>query len=99
MYGVTNKEKQILITATEDREEVLIQIEDKGLGIDLDKFSAKLFALGSRFHTHIEQGDGIGMFLSKNQIEGMGGKIGIESTPQKGTIIFIHLLRAEIPTT
>ncbi|MCK0146151.1 PAS domain S-box protein [Arenibacter sp. F26102] len=61
-----------------------LSISDNGLGIDLDRHGSKLFGMYKTFHSHPEA-RGIGLFISKNQIEAMGGKIEVESELDKGT--------------
>ncbi|WP_420315777.1 ligand-binding sensor domain-containing protein [Ekhidna sp.] len=91
LYGITNEQNKIQIDVKEMDDEIMISVEDYGIGINLNKFQDKVFTLGARFHTSIEQGDGIGMFLSKNQVESMGGKIAIESKVGEGTRVIIYL--------
>ncbi|GAB4328206.1 MAG: hypothetical protein OHK0038_02020 [Flammeovirgaceae bacterium] len=83
-YRRPNVESWIRIEAHKENNAVVITIEDNGLGIDLEKYGHKLFKMNSRFHLQIE-GKGIGLFLTKYQIEAMGGKITVDSTPNKGT--------------
>lgn len=64
-------------------------IEDNGLGIDLETYGDKLFGMYKTFHQH-EDSRGIGLFLTKNQIEAMNGKITVESTPNQGTTFKIY---------
>ncbi len=59
-------------------------IKDNGLGIDLDKNGKKLFQLNRTFHKNIN-GKGMGLFMTKKQIESMGGKIFVQSKPGIGT--------------
>jgi signal transduction histidine kinase len=61
-----------------------ISIQDNGIGIDLDQHKSKMFHLYKRFHLHVA-GKGMGLFLVKTQIERLGGRIEVESTPQQGT--------------
>ena len=61
-----------------------LSIADNGLGIDLDRHGSKLFGMYKTFHSHPEA-RGIGLFISKNQIEAMGGHIEVESEMGKGT--------------
>ncbi|MBP9924777.1 MAG: tetratricopeptide repeat-containing sensor histidine kinase [Cyclobacteriaceae bacterium] len=65
-----------------------IIFSDNGIGIDLDKFGGKLFSLYQRFHTHVE-GKGLGLFLTKTQVESMGGTIEIKSEVNVGTTFII----------
>src|SRR4029078_4254276 len=69
---------------------VVISVEDNGLGINLAKHGPKLFALYKRFHSHVE-GRGIGLYLVKNQVESMGGKVEVESKVDEGTVFKVYL--------
>ena len=63
---------------------MLITFIDNGMGIDLKANSEKVFGLYKRFHTHIE-GRGLGLFITKTQVETLGGRISIDSAINKGT--------------
>lgn len=78
-----------LYSYKEDNFEVLC-IEDNGLGIDLNKHEAKLFGMYKTFHNH-EDSRGIGLFITKNQVEAIGGKIEVSSEVDKGTIFKVYL--------
>ncbi|WP_306666563.1 ATP-binding protein, partial [Proteus mirabilis] len=67
-----------------DHEDVVMTIRDNGLGIDLKKHGSKVFGFNKTFHRHPEA-RGIGLFLTKTQIESMGGSIQIESELDIGT--------------
>ena len=70
--------------------ETILNIEDNGLGIDLKRHKHKLFGMYNTFHKH-EDARGIGLFITKNQIEAIGGKIEVESEVNKGTLFKIYL--------
>ena len=57
---------------------VVLTVQDNGLGIDLVKNRAKLFGMYKTFHDN-EDARGVGLFLTKNQIEAMLGTIEVES--------------------
>lgn len=59
-------------------------VKDNGLGIDLEKYKNMLFGLYKTFHKH-KDSTGIGLYITKNQIESMGGKIEVESSVGTGT--------------
>jgi signal transduction histidine kinase len=67
----------------------MLSISDNGLGIDLEKNGNKIFGFHKTFHRHAEA-KGVGLFLTKTQVEAMGGKISIESEVDKGTRFIIH---------
>lgn len=66
-----------------------LEIEDNGIGIDLERFGDKLFGLYKTFSDRPES-RGVGLFITKNQIEAMGGSIAIESKLDQGTRIKIR---------
>jgi len=62
-----------------------LEIKDNGIGIDLDKHGDKVFGL---YKTFSERNDarGVGLFITKNQINAMGGIVEVKSEPNVGTI-------------
>lgn len=81
---------EVTIKLVEGERYHTLSVSDNGLGIDLNRNSTKLFGMYSTFHKHPEA-RGIGLFITKNQIEAMGGYIEVESTPMKGTTFHVHL--------
>ena len=67
-----------------------LKVADNGLGIDLKKNGKKLFGLNKVFHRHPEA-KGVGLFLTKAQVEAMGGTITAESEVNVGTTFLITL--------
>lgn len=66
-----------------------LSITDNGLGIDLEKHGELIFGMYKTFHKH-PNSRGIGLFMSKNQIEAMGGKVTVESKVGEGTSFKIY---------
>ena len=83
-YRSSDRLCEISIDAGVIKEFVYLQITDNGQGIDLDKNGDKLFGMYKTFHEH-EDARGIGLFISKNQIEAMDGKIEVTSEVDKGS--------------
>jgi len=52
--------------------------------MDLNKMGKKLFGLYKTFHRH-EHAKGLGLYLTKMQIEALGGDIQVASELDKGT--------------
>lgn len=75
------------ISVSQDRK--VLKIKDNGLGINLEKHGKKLFGMYKTFHKH-QDSRGIGLFITKNQIEAMGGSIGVKSQVGKGTTFKIY---------
>ncbi len=63
---------------------------DNGIGIDMNKNRESLFGLYKRFHLNIE-GKGLGLFMTKSQIETLGGNIEALSEVNQGTTFKIFL--------
>ncbi len=89
-YRNTSRDCIVRISATEINDTYLIVVIDNGIGIDLEKHGDKLFGMYKRFHDHVE-GKGLGLFLTKQQVEAMGGKISVESKLNTGTQFTIKL--------
>ena len=83
------KECVVEISAKKLKKYTVIIIKDNGIGIDLEKNKTKIFGMYKTFH---QQNDsrGIGLFISKNQIEAMKGKFVLKSKVDKGTTFNIY---------
>lgn len=89
-YSSPDRTPLIEIKSQLKKETVLISFKDNGQGIDLKRHGDKIFGMYKTFHKH-KDAKGIGLFITKNQIEAMGGSIKIESVVDQGTTIFIEL--------
>lgn len=67
----------------------ILSIHDNGLGINLEKYGEKLFGMYKTFHKN-QNARGIGLFITKNQVESMGGTIEVESKVNQGTTFKIN---------
>jgi PAS domain S-box-containing protein len=67
----------------------VLKITDNGIGIDLKKNGDKIFGMYKTFHGN-KDAKGIGLFITKNQIEAMGGKVEVTSEPDKGTTFKLY---------
>lgn len=74
----------IVIETYLDGEEKKLRFSDNGSGINLKQHGEKIFRLHKTFHKD-KPGKGLGLFMTKNQIEAMGGEIVVESEVEKGT--------------
>ena len=87
-YSHPNRKPVILIDYL--KSENILQITDNGLGIDLEKYGDKIFGMYKIFHGN-KDARGIGLFISKNQIEAMGGKVEVTSQLNNGTTFKIYI--------
>ncbi|SHG85389.1 sensor histidine kinase [Flavobacterium defluvii] len=61
-----------------------LKITDNGLGIDLKVYGDLLFGMYKTFHKH-QEARGIGLYITRNQIEAMKGTVSVESEVGVGT--------------
>lgn len=89
-YSSKERESYLKIETEKTNNHVILKFTDNGLGIDLRKHGDKLFGMYKTFHNHSDS-RGIGLFITKNQIESMNGKIEVESEVNIGTTFKIYL--------
>ncbi|WP_428235554.1 PAS domain-containing protein [Gracilimonas sp.] len=89
-YRHPDRKPKISINAWEESDKVFLEISDNGLGIDMEKFGDRLFGMYNTFHGN-DNAKGIGLYITKNQIESMGGSIAVDSIPGEGTTFKIQL--------
>ena len=90
-YGITREKRNIFIKAEKEGELVVLTVADEGVGIDMNRYGKKLFQLGSRFHAKMDSGHGMGLYITKQQVEAIGGRIEVESEVDKGTKFKVYL--------
>ena len=73
-----------------EQERIYLSVSDNGLGMDLKKMGHQLFGLYQTFHRQ-ENAKGLGLYLTKMQIEALGGKISVASEIDKGTTLTVSL--------
>lgn len=67
----------------------VIEVSDNGIGIDLERNADKIFGMYKTFSNNPES-RGIGLFITKNQIDAMHGSITVASTPNIGSTFKIY---------
>lgn len=83
-YSSPHRDLELRITTRTEGPKVWLSFSDNGLGIDLKKHGSKIFGMYKTFHHH-KDAKGIGLFITKNQIEAMNGKIAVDSEVNAGT--------------
>lgn len=83
-YRALERTPEITIRSERKNNIVYLYVIDNGLGIDLTKNGHKIFGMNQIFHNHPEA-KGIGLFMTKTQIESMKGKISVASEVNIGT--------------
>ncbi|MEQ9376745.1 MAG: PAS domain S-box protein [Imperialibacter sp.] len=88
-YRHPERNPVVNIDFVESKNSKVLQIADNGRGIDLKLHKAKLFGMYKTFHGNADA-KGIGLFITKNQVESMGGRIEVESEVGVGTTFKIY---------
>ncbi|WP_073235641.1 PAS domain S-box protein [Pedobacter caeni] len=79
-----------LIELSCHREDMMVlQISDNGIGMNLEKYGDELYGMYKTFNGNPDS-KGVGLFISKNQIDAMGGKVSVESEVGVGTTFKIY---------
>lgn len=89
-YSHKDRKPVISIKYSNENNKKIIEISDNGIGIDLEKNGNKVFGMYKTFSNNPDS-KGIGLFITKNQIDAMGGSITIASTPGEGTTFKIRV--------
>lgn len=72
---------------------VRLWVEDNGIGIPAEA-KDRMFLMFQRFHRSAEyEGTGIGLAIVRKAVERMGGKVGVESEPGRGSRFWLLLPR------
>ena len=83
-YSEKERALKIWISGVKKKGSWILVIKDNGIGIDLERHGDKMFGLYKTF-TQIPNSRGIGLFITRNQIEAMGGRVEVESEVGVGT--------------
>jgi PAS domain S-box-containing protein len=88
-YSHPDRTPVLEIDTHQQQNQLILEIADNGIGIDLEKNGDKLFGMYKTFSNNPDA-RGIGLFITKNQIDAMGGKVEVKSELGKGTRFSIY---------
>ena len=90
------REGEVMIRARQKEHETILSVRDEGQGIpkeDLYRIFEPFFTTKSP-----DQGTGLGLFVSRNMVEKLGGKLEVESQLGRGSTFWVKLpQRPDIP--
>jgi len=92
---------EIVVSARQMSNEVVLSVSDNGVGMDKESIS-KLFRIDqnhSTLGTENEKGTGLGLLLCKEFVEKHGGRIWVGSAPGNGSKFSISIPETKIPNT
>lgn len=91
-YRSAERKLKINISSSIEGNYCTLSIKDNGKGIDMAKNGNKLFGMYKTFHEN-DDARGIGLFITKNHIEAMNGKIEVESQENIGSTFKISFYK------
>ena len=89
---------KIQINATSENGDILFSVKDNGIGIDADKISnifRKFYQVDTSLKRKHDSGTGLGLVICKGIVNGLGGKIWVESELRKGATFFFSIPKME----
>ncbi|RZM29858.1 MAG: PAS domain S-box protein [Pedobacter sp.] len=87
-YHSPKRQLSIAIKAERINDRIILSVKDNGLGIDLIKHHENVFKIGKVFHKH-PNAKGLGLYMTKAQVDAMGGTIWVESMPDEGATFYV----------
>ena len=88
-YRSTTAPPRLEVGCYREDDYVVLTIRDNGQGIDLTRNQAKLFGMYKTFHGN-DDARGLGLFITKNQVEAMNGKIEVDSAVGVGSTFKVY---------
>lgn len=89
-YRAHDRDAYVELTAETRDGKGFITVSDNGLGIDLADKARAIFQPYRTFHRHPDA-RGLGLFITRNQVEALGGSISVESTTGVGSTFTVIL--------
>lgn len=85
----SKRSKKVSIIGVADASGLQLQVADNGISIE-EKHQSQIFNMFFRIAGTTE-GTGIGLYIVKQTVEKLGGRVDVESEPGEGTTIIVHL--------
>lgn len=89
-YTPDDRRPTVEITIKKDNNGWIFSIKDNGIGLT-EKEKQKVFEPFTKVKTLPREGSGVGLSIVKRLVEGMGGKLWLESVKGVGTTFYIYL--------
>jgi len=91
-YRCPDRTLKISLESKKSEKGICLTFSDNGKGIDIERHGLRLFGMYQRFHANTE-GQGLGLFIIKAQINALGGSVEVESKVDNGTAFHIFFPR------
>jgi len=88
-YRHAGKAPEIEIGTVAKNGHIILTVKDNGIGIDMQKHGQDIFKYKKVFHKGYDS-NGVGLFLTRSQLEANNGKIEVESVVDAGTTFRVY---------
>jgi len=89
-YSSPERPPQVNIFTKRTDDNIVLNIQDNGIGIDLERHREKLFQMFKRLNNQ-SGGSGLGLYIVKRIVDKSGGSIEVQSEPGKGTLFSLSI--------
>ncbi len=89
-YSKPDVPPEIVISTTIINGRVQLSVKDNGIGIDMKKYGDRVFKLNEVFHQGYDS-KGVGLYITKTQVESLGGSIEVKSRVNEGSEFIVTL--------
>lgn len=89
-YSHPDRKPEVRFSTVREKGFTRLDVQDNGLGINMKLHRNKLFGMYKTFHPN-KDAKGIGLFITRNQVEAMGGKIEADSEVNKGSTFRVYI--------
>lgn len=98
--GVILRARLDSFSYTDDRANIVIEVEDTGIGIAPDDVQMifEEFAQADQTHARRFEGTGLGLAITRHLVTAMGGEVEVESTEGQGSIFRVRIPLAAVET-
>lgn len=96
-YRSPDRDLVVSVSCRDAEGEVVLSVADNGIGIP-PRYHEQIFRPFERLHTHSQHpGTGIGLALARKIVDSAGGRIWVESEPERGATFHIALPQGALP--
>jgi len=88
-YNHPDRKPEVVLTGSKKDDNWVLEVCVNGIGIDMEKHGDKVFGLYKTFSGR-KDSRGIGLFITRNQVNAMGGQVKVESEVGQGTCFSVY---------
>ncbi|WP_394330860.1 sensor histidine kinase [Chryseobacterium gregarium] len=88
-YRSVDRKPEITVTSTKEKEYIVLSVADNGIGMNKEEQKI-IFEKFKRIRT-TNEGSGVGLYLVNTMVTEAGGRIEVESEPEKGSVFKVFI--------